>query len=252
MEEKKSAGFRLTDRDVAILGFLMDQKFASLEQIYFRFFDVRASNLDPLPPGLHVTRQRIQVLMRGGLVSSQRVFSESKSLYLLTQFGHQVLESRRPEDVFAPATRDIDFRNYEHDTKINDCRIAIERAGKVVKWIPERRIRMNGFASQHSAYKLPKEIVPDGVFISSKGERIAFEIETTHRKKSRYEAKRDGYLSVMGGDNPLIHRVIWVGFTDKILKDLRQVNRNHEEFIIDSYGHFASKLWPKSLAEVLS
>ena len=34
----KSHGFRLTERDVELLGFLLDQKLASLEQIYFRFF----------------------------------------------------------------------------------------------------------------------------------------------------------------------------------------------------------------------
>lgn len=58
---------------------------------------------------------------------------------------------------------------------------------------------MQGFESQYSWHELPRELVPDGIFISSKGERIAFEIETTPRKKSRYEDKRDGFLSVMRG-----------------------------------------------------
>lgn len=84
------ANFRLTDRDVEILGFLLDQKFASLEQLYFRFFDARKAVSEPLPPNLHVTRQRLQVLKRAGLVTSQRVFSEPRSLYLLSPFGYQI------------------------------------------------------------------------------------------------------------------------------------------------------------------
>lgn len=45
---------------------MLDQKFASLEQLYFRFFDARKAVSEPLPPNLHVTRQRLQVLKRGG------------------------------------------------------------------------------------------------------------------------------------------------------------------------------------------
>ena len=251
LEAKKNryASFRLTDRDLEILGFLLDQKFASLEQIYFRFFDARAKVTDPLPANLHVTRQRLQVLKRAGLVSAQKVFSEARSLYLLTPLGFQIFRGRRPHDAFAMPMRTVDFRNFEHDTKVNDCRIAIERTGKIMRWLPERRLRMQGFESQFSYSELPKELVPDGVFISSKGERIAFEIETTPRKRSRYEDKRDGFLSVMGGSSPLIHRVFWVGFTDRIFSDLREVAGGREEFVIESYSHFLSKLWPRGVVE---
>ncbi len=213
--------FRLMGRDVEILGFLLDQKFASLEQLYFRFFDVREKVTDPLPPGLHVTRQRLQVLKRAGLITSQRVFSEARSLYLLTSRGFQIFRSRWPHEAFASAVRSVDFRNYDHDTKVNDCRIAIERTGKVMKWLPERRLRMKGFESEFSFSELPQELVPDGIFISSRGERIAFEIETTPRKKARYEEKRDAFLGVMRGPEPLLHRVFWVGFTDQVLGGIK-------------------------------
>jgi hypothetical protein len=247
--KKQLANFRLTERDVEILGFLLDQKFASLDQIYFRFFDARAKVTDPLPANLHVTRQRLQVLKRAGLVAAQKVFSEARSLYLLTPLGYQIFRGRRPHDAFATPTRAVDFRNYEHDTKVNDCRIAIERTGKIMKWLPERRLRMQGFESQFSWSTLPKELVPDGIFISSKAERIAFEIETTPRKKSRYMDKREGFLSVMGGQDPLIHRVFWVGFTDRIFSDLKEVAGDRPEFIIESYSHFLSKLWPRGVPE---
>ncbi len=62
-----SLKIRLTDRAFEVFGFLLDQKFASLEQIYFRFFDVRKAVTDPMPSGLHVTRQRLQLLRQAGL-----------------------------------------------------------------------------------------------------------------------------------------------------------------------------------------
>jgi hypothetical protein len=246
---KKKLSFRLTERDVDILGFLLDQKFGSLEQLYFRFFDARQNVSDPLPPSLQVTRQRLSLLRQAGLISTVRVYSEAKSLYLLTNQGSQVFQGKRPLDAFTSPMKSVDFRNFEHDTKVNDCRVAIERTGKVMKWLPERRLRMKGFESEYSWSSLPKEIVPDGIFISSKGERIAFEIETSPRSKRRYELKRDEFLSVMGGPSPLIHRVIWVGSVERILSDLRETVQGRKEFVVESYGHFLSKLWPNGIPQ---
>jgi hypothetical protein len=245
----KSLKIRLTDRDFEIFGFLLDQKFASLEQIYFRFFDCRNLVTDPMPSGLHVTRQRLQLLRQAGFISTQRVYSEARSLYLLTSLGYQMFRSKRPEAAFSNPAKEVDFRNYEHDTKVNDCRIAIERTGKIIRWLPEKRLRAQGFESEFSWSELPKELVPDGIFITSKGERVAFEIETTPRKKIRYEEKRDGFLSVMQGSRPLIHRVIWTGFSDRVYQDLKSVAGKTDGFIIESYSHFLSKLWPRGMPE---
>ncbi len=246
----KSLKIRLTDRDFEILGFLLDQKFASLEQIYFRFFDARKAVTDPLPAGLHVTRQRLALLRQAGFISMQRVFSEARSLYLLTSLGYQMFRAKKPEAAFlSQPAKAVDFRNYEHDTKVNDCRVAIERTGKIIRWLPEKRLRAHGFESEFSWSELPKELVPDGIFITSKGERVAFEIETTPRKKSRYEEKLLGLRSVMLGSKPLIHRVIWVGYTDRVYGDLKDVAGKTDGFIIESYSHFLSKLWPRGMPE---
>ena len=245
----KLKNFRLTDRDLDIFGFILEQKFASLEQIYFRFFDVREKVTDPLPKGLFVTRQRLQILKRHGFLKSEKVYSESKSLYLVTGLAVQVLRSKKPHLADLKVISQIDFRNYEHDTKVNDCRIAIERTGKIIRWLPERKLRAQGFESDFSWNELPSELVPDGIFITSKGERVAFEIETTPRKKSRYEEKLSGLRSVMVGSRPLIHRVIWVGFTDRIYGDLKEVAGSTDGFLVESYSHFLSKLWPRGMLE---
>lgn len=239
--------FRLTDRDLEILGFLLDQKFASLEQLYFRHFDVRSSPSDPMPKGLHVTRQRLQILKRAGLISTERVFSESRSLYLMTPFGFQTFQSKRPSEAYAKPMATVDFRNFEHDTKVNDCRIALERTGKVMKWISERRVRIEGFESQFSFSELPETIVPDGVLVSSKGERIAFEIEASPREKRRFVQKREAYESVMRGTNPLFHKVIWTASTQPLTTVLKEVIGADPRFLLNSYDHFLSKLWPNGV-----
>lgn len=239
--------FRLTERDLEILGFLLDQKFASLAQLYFRHFDARSTSGDPMPKGLHVTRQRLQVLKRAGLITTERVFSESRSLYLMTSFGFQTFQSKRPTEAYAKPMVTVDFRNFEHDTKVNDCRIALERTGKVMKWISERRVRIEGFESQFSFSDLPETIVPDGVLVSSKGERIAFEIEASPREKRRFIQKREAYESVMRGSNPLFHKVIWTASTDPLRTVLKDVIGGNPRFILETYSHFLSKLWPNGI-----
>jgi hypothetical protein len=92
--------------------------------------------------------------------------------------------------------------------------------------------------------RLPKSIVPDGIFISSKGERIAFELEYTHRKKNRYEWKVSEYRTVMGGSRPLIHRVLFVGGNERVYRDLKDVLPNHSCFWLESYAHFLGRLFP--------
>lgn len=241
--KKTEAGFRLTDRDFDLFGFLLDQKFASLQQIYFYRFDRRKAVTDALPENFWVTRQRLQKLCKHGFIETVKVYTEGKSLYILSHFGFTTFQSRRPTDAYALPVKGVDFRSYEHDTRVNDCRIAIERTGKVMKWLPERRIRMKGFESEFSWDELPKEIVPDGVFISSKGERIAFELETSPRKRGRYMEKKQAYQSVMMGSSPLIHRVFWVGFTDRVYGDLKEVCGGSKAFYVESYSHFLSKLW---------
>ena len=77
-ESKEAGNIRLTKRDEEIFRFLMDQKFATLEAIYFRFFDRRKSPSDPLPVNLFVTRQRLLLLQKFGFVSVDRVPSESE------------------------------------------------------------------------------------------------------------------------------------------------------------------------------
>lgn len=248
-KKAKLKNFRLTDRDLDIFGFVLEQKFASLEQIYFRFFDARKAVTDPLPAGLHVTRQRLQILKRHGFLKSEKVYSEAKSLYLVTGLAVQVLRSKKPHLADLKVISQIDFRNYEHDTKVNDCRIAIERTGKIIRWLPERKLRAQGFESDFSWDELPSELIPDGIFITSKGERVAFEIETTPRKKSRYEEKLLGLRSVMRGSKPLLHRVIWVGYTDRVYGDLKEVAGGTDGFLIESYSHFLSKLWPRGMPE---
>ena len=133
---------RLTERDYEILHFLFDQKFASLEALYYRFFDGRKSMHELPPREFFVARQRLGLLKHGGLILSQRVYSEAKSVYLLSRLGLKALQGKLPEVAYASAIQEVDFRNYDHDRRVNLVRVALEREKKAWNWISERRIRV--------------------------------------------------------------------------------------------------------------
>lgn len=197
---------RLTKRDGEIFRFLLDQKFASLEAIYFRFFDRRRHPSDPLPPQLFVTRQRLGLLQKEGLLTTNRVYTESKSLYLLGNKGYQYLKEFSPEPPYAIPIKSVDFRNYVHDLRVTYCRIALERARRAFQWFCERRIRMKGYEVKGD--KLPETVIPDGIFLSSKGQSFVFELESSDRKASRFEHKASEYRSLVS--RGFIDRVLWI------------------------------------------
>lgn len=239
----KRSGFRLTDRDEMIFRFLMDQKFASLETLFFKFFDHRASPKEPLPHNLYVARQRLGILKRAGLIQTKRVYTEGRSLYLLTLSSWKILRARDPVATYAKPMLEVDFRNFDHDTRVNYCRVALERAGKVRGWISERRLRMHGFKIPGVDTKLPEAIIPDGIFLTLKGERIALEVEASIRMKNRFEKKiREYSYLIMEKPEPLIHRVLFVAADDVVGKDLAEVIGKREGFLLETYSHFKNNL----------
>ena len=73
----KSPHGRIQPRDYEIMRFILEQKFSSLESIYFRFFDVRDSQTEPLPKNLWTTRQRLRSFFKNWIKADS--FSQNVS-----------------------------------------------------------------------------------------------------------------------------------------------------------------------------
>lgn len=231
---------RLTPRDGEIFRFLLDQKFASLEAIYLRFFDRRSYLTDPLPNEFYVTRQRLGLLTKEGLLKTERIYTESKSLYLLGNNGYLYLKEFGAEAPYAIPVKSVDFRNYLHDLRVTYCRIALERARRAIKWYAERRIRMKGY--EVKGRQLFESVIPDGVFISSKGQRVAFELECSDRKLSRFETKASEYENLLS--NGYVDRVLWIACDALIHKALTKCAGRDDRFTLGTYQEFHKQLFP--------
>lgn len=230
---------RLTDRDEAILVFILDQKFATLEAIYHRFFDGRKSPGDAPPKEFHTTRQRLALLQRHDFIKREKVYTEGRSLYLLDKKGYQWLSGRGLS--YGPMIHKVDFRQFEHDLKVTNCRIALEKAGKALQWFSDRRVRMIGFKRDLKTITLKKDSVfPDGIFLNPKGEYIAFELELSDRMFSRFKNKERYYRGLMS--DKVIDKVLWVVDSPKLEADLCRIIENKERFFLDRYDTFRQLL----------
>jgi hypothetical protein len=180
------------------------------------------------------------------------VYSEAKSLYLLSQLGYRALQGKFPTAAYAPPMKEVDFRNYEHDTRVNLVRVALERERKAFDWIPERRIRMQGYqpAEEYRGGALPEWVIPDAIFHNSRGERIALEVEASSRKRSRIEERVTNYWNVMDpyGDPPkgIIQKVLFVACSDPIARDIKAVIGKRPGFLIERYEHFLGRFYVPS------
>jgi hypothetical protein len=189
-----TSGFELQARDYEILRFILEQKFASLEAIYFRFFDVRKVETDPLPKNLWTTRQRLSKLRASALLKTEKVLSSGKAHFLLTPFGHKVLTHHVSTLITIKPTKEIDFSLYEHDSRITMIRALTEARKKCTRWYSEKWLKASPiYIDNKYKYIFSKDIRPDAVFINSKGERIALELEMSRKGRRRLEEKINLY-----------------------------------------------------------
>ena len=186
----KGAGGRIQARDYEIMRFILEQKFCSLEAIYFRFFDVRKTPSEALPKNLWTTRQRLSKLRALALIKTEKVPSSGKAQFLLTPFGWKILTTYIQETILIRPAKSIDFSLYEHDLRITMIRALTESKGKCRGWYSEKWLKASSILIDHQhKYHFSKDLRPDAFFINSKNEKIALELEVARKARSRIEEK---------------------------------------------------------------
>ena len=193
VRRKNIPNIRLQVRDYDILSFLLEQKFASLEMIYLGFFDERKSFDEAPQKNFQTARQRLAKLRQHKLIKTQIVPSSGKAHFLITRLGVNFLESHTEEETPIREAKRIDFSLYNHDYKINMIRILLKIKGKCRAWYSEKLIRAAPIPLKDDGFKFQSNLFPDAVFINSKGERVALELEVSRKGLSRVREKLEEY-----------------------------------------------------------
>ena len=190
LEPKRIKYSRLQPRDFEILRFILEQKFCSLDAIYFRFFH-KLETLESKPPeNFWTTRQRLAKLRRVALIKTEKVLSSGKAHFLITAFGRKILCDKLSDFVLIKPTKTIDFSLFEHDVRVTMVRTITEIKGKSEKWYSEKWLKATPVLIDGKfKYHFTKDLRPDAFLLNSRHEKIALELEMSRKSKSRIEAK---------------------------------------------------------------
>lgn len=174
----------VTLRDLEIIKFILQMKFAKVEDIHKRFFRVKASGTESVT--LRSAYRRLRLLEQNGFLTHTRNFLVNEKIYLATPKSFFLLQKNTSDFTSTPyPTKRLDHRTFEHDHLLVKLREVLENHHAVSEWKSDRYIRT---AKEFETINHLK-IVPDGIFKSRDGQKIAFELELSLKSKSRYRSK---------------------------------------------------------------
>ena len=85
------------------------------------------------------------------------------------------------------ALRKPQYIHFEHDRMVLNVRLLLERADLVSKWISERFLKIQFGDNRENT--IEKYNIPDGIFESLIGRKIAIEVEMSHKARKKYQEK---------------------------------------------------------------
>lgn len=178
----------LSDRDFEVLEFVLEMKFASLDEVCEKFF--KGSPADQNVVGYWYAKKRLAQLEQAGFLKSTKQHSESRRLYFVKLKAYQVLKNLYPEKNLPRPTESIDGRTVAHDYLLLRLRLELEKRHQAFSWISDRSLKMQtGILSQ-----LSETYSPDGIYKPIDGPSVAFELEISLKAKSRYQDKIKRYV----------------------------------------------------------
>ncbi len=218
-------GLRLTEREVAAIEFLLDQKCASREQVY------RAIWKDQVSKSSKYAWDRLNLLERHGLIRSIRVHTRAALYYLVTAKGVRALELLQPDALISPPIRTVHYQEFEHDDRVTECRLLLEEKAFVSAWKSERRLLaellQEAEGNRRESLKfIAKGRLPDAIFQFQDGTTRAFELELTPKSKARYRAKVVEYIQKIESKQVDFVGVLFVPCSRRIFEALSDVTRD--------------------------
>jgi hypothetical protein len=136
---------------------------------------------------------RVLQLQKRGFLKAITFYSEAKLFYVTTYKAFHVLKDRFSDRHFCYPNKDIDVRTFYHDWLVTKCRLQLEEEGLVKRWWSEKYIK----SETRIVQGLPRKYMPDAVYETHDGKRVAFELEKSLKARSRYRDKIQLYFRLM-------------------------------------------------------
>lgn len=208
--------FVITPRDLEVLCFVCEMKFASLEDLYSKFFKVLRSGQES--KSNWYARERIMQLVKHNFLSRVFSFSERTSYFVGTSKAYLSILKQCPERIPTRPLSRIDQNTFHHDKTLIKVRLQLESLGVVKSWISDRQL----FQYPELCLNFGEGNQPDAIYVNQEGERVALELEMTRKSKRRYTDKVRNYAYLLREqkNNPVGFKKVHYIVGSEALRDL--------------------------------
>lgn len=215
-KSKPSEVILLTTRDFEIISFVCEMKFASLEDIFEKFFKKLKDGSES--KSLWWARERVTELYKHGFINRIYSFNERKAYYLGTKKGYYELVRSYPSVIPTRPVESINFNTFEHDKLLLSLRLKMEKENKCSKWISDRTLSQ----FPELCPTVDKSYLPDAIYTTNSGEKVAFELEISRKAKKRYKDKIQSYVKCLrlNKDSVSFFKKVIFLVTQESVKDL--------------------------------
>lgn len=207
-------------------------RFSNLELVNEGFFSDSS-------PSMATARSRIKKLLDEGYLKKVNGYDQTtKAYYIGTKKSYRTLLEKSPDKILPAPIKEISVQTFEHDRRVSECRLILEKQGRATNWISERGLKA---IMAERSQKINKEFLPDAIFTTSIGNPCAFEFELSPKTSKRYFHKVERFREVMEEEKGLFSLCLFVvssEFTYKTLKQLTEPYGNR--FKVQRYGELVS------------
>ena len=226
---KTEGRVRITERDKLGIGFVVEQGFATIEQLWkVAWSDQKSASY---------VYDRVLILERAGFFKTANVGSVTYKIVSPTAKARNLIASFSQHPIpFINASIDIVF----HQLDLNGLRILFQEKG-LSNWRSAECL-----AVDPSFKKIGTRHVPDAFYVSSNGTRTAIEYDRSLRKKDRVKDRLSSYVVELMSPDRNIDRLIYL-VAPAYLKTYQQIFDQGFEgikgrFILNTMEEFKKQL----------
>jgi hypothetical protein len=188
----RSPTVEIVERDLKVLDFILDMKFATASEVYEKFF-ARSPYLPQVGHPTKWTKRRLMQLTRSGFLKSTIGIGVQELVYFATFKAFYLLNSFSPSELRPKPTSSLDLRTFVHDRELLLLRMEYERRYGDVAWISDRRLKQ-GFGETLGIFGTD---VPDAVLKLPEVGLVALELEIATKSRVRYREKISRYVRLI-------------------------------------------------------
>ncbi|MGZ3790045.1 MAG: hypothetical protein ACXVLQ_16025 [Bacteriovorax sp.] len=227
--ELEKGRIRITERDKLCAEFVVEQGFATIEQLWKVAWSDHKNTSYAYDRVLVLERSGFLKQVKSDGVTFKIVSPTPKSRSLVASFSQHPIP-------FTNASKDIVF----HQLDLNELRILFQKKG-LSNWRSAECL-----AVDPSFKKIGTRHIPDAFYVSSKGVRTAIEYDRTLRKKDRIKDRLSSYVVELMSPDRNIDRLIYL-VAPAYLKTYQQIfDQGFEgikgKFILSTMEEFKKQL----------